>query len=1238
MKLLRITILLLVCLKVQLGVSQNSTCSSAAPFCTGQTMSYPAGVNSGQAQTGPNYGCLGSEPNPAWFFMQMASSGSMSITMSAANDIDFICWGPFSTLAGACGSLTGSNIQSCSYSGSNTETCTIANALPGEFYIMLITNFSNSNQTITFNQSNSGSSAASTNCGFVCVVSPTVSAPICGGQSVTLSIGPGTSTAVNSYTWSGPSFSSTAASNVIQTLTVSTLYTVAATSSAIVNGSAYSQTCQAVVLASVVPLPNFSITPTATSVCQGTSFSVSLSFTPSSAVAGNLYSWNSASSGVSNATASAIVLTPPLAPASLTVSTLVYSVTATPATTMAVCPITKTMTVTLNNPQKPNIVPPNPTCDIFSAFQLSATPGGGTWTGVPAVSQTGFFTPSLSAIPGSTVNYKVNVANCVVTNSMFVSVSKYYSAALSSTLSLICVQDPLIKLMNIVQNTLTGSWSGTQVDTNYFNPSALATGTYYLTYSTTSWPNPTVCPNSTVLAVPLFNPPSPTLTVIQPTCTNAQTVILTANPSGGVWSGATGVSPSGIQTPSINIPGTSTVSYAAGIGTCIASSSATFHVSKFNSAALNGSVPPLCATNAPVNLLGYVTSTTGIWSGLGVMSNNLFSPANLQTNTYIATYYNASSPNPTLCPDSRTMSISVLNPPTPVISQVGPFCSVDASVQLSVTPATGQWVPTIYLSPNGVFSPTASSAGLNAVQYIIGTNTCNVMQTLLISTEAFVTSKIISTIPDLCTTTPQMILSPITQNNLGSWVGSGIVGGAFDPAKSGAGTFTISYNTSSYPSSLCPDHSTLSVNVFSLAIPTIMSAGPFCNKSLPSQVEVSPVGGVFSAAISAAISTNGLFNPAFAKIGDNIVSYSISSGPCIADAQLHISVEEFVSADFLNLGQPGYCSNDFPFNLNSLVQNPGGLWRGDAAVEGIMFNPEKAYEGINTVTYQTHSNPSFFLCPDTKTLNILVKNLPVIKASASINSGCVPFTISFKSTGKEEDVYSWNFGDGIRTENLEAEHVYKTPGTYTVVFNYADREALGCSTQVVLNAIKVFESPATDFSFSPEEITIANSDVLFTNTSPNLANNRYEWTFEGLNQSNEISPLIYFPMVGKYKVTLNATNIYDCKSEISKIIDVKNIFEIYIPNSFTPNFDGLNDFFKPIFSPYGLDSKSYNLQIFDRWGKELFSTADYLTGWDGSINNKGDDPLKNDAYVFKLQYKDMNGQVYNKMGEVILLK
>src|SRR6187549_3298041 len=92
----------------------NNNCANASPFCTGQTMNFPATTGVPNSQAGPYYGCLGSQPNPAWFFFQVNTGGPMNISMAAAQDIDFICWGPFSSLSGACSNLVQSNVQSCS--------------------------------------------------------------------------------------------------------------------------------------------------------------------------------------------------------------------------------------------------------------------------------------------------------------------------------------------------------------------------------------------------------------------------------------------------------------------------------------------------------------------------------------------------------------------------------------------------------------------------------------------------------------------------------------------------------------------------------------------------------------------------------------------------------------------------------------------------------------------------------------------------------------------------------------------------------------------------------------------------------------------------------------------------------------------------------------------------------------------------------------------------------------------
>ncbi|NVO20958.1 MAG: hypothetical protein HXX13_14755 [Bacteroidetes bacterium] len=165
--------------------STASSCETADVFCGSNAYSFPAGTNSGNAQPGPNYGCLGSTPNPAWYFMNVGLSGEIIIDMSGNpnRDIDFICWGPFTSPTGACTQgLTLSTIVDCSYSANWTETCTIPNAQQGEFYLLMITNFSNQPCEVTFAQSNYGQPGAGlTNCEIVlnCSMVYLSSAPSC---------------------------------------------------------------------------------------------------------------------------------------------------------------------------------------------------------------------------------------------------------------------------------------------------------------------------------------------------------------------------------------------------------------------------------------------------------------------------------------------------------------------------------------------------------------------------------------------------------------------------------------------------------------------------------------------------------------------------------------------------------------------------------------------------------------------------------------------------------------------------------------------------------------------------------------------------------------------------------------------------------------------------------------------------------------------------------------------------
>ncbi len=159
----------------------NIICDNAENFCIGEG---GALVNSniiGIPSTGP-IACLTTAPNPTWNIIQIGSDGLIEIQIDQVDDegigldVDYALWGPFESLELACGNLDlgcpepsdcpgipytpefypFGNIADCSWSAASTETLTIDNAIAGEIYILLVTNFSDDPGSITIEQTNGG--------------------------------------------------------------------------------------------------------------------------------------------------------------------------------------------------------------------------------------------------------------------------------------------------------------------------------------------------------------------------------------------------------------------------------------------------------------------------------------------------------------------------------------------------------------------------------------------------------------------------------------------------------------------------------------------------------------------------------------------------------------------------------------------------------------------------------------------------------------------------------------------------------------------------------------------------------------------------------------------------------------------------------------------------------------------------------------------------------------------------
>lgn len=111
----------------------------------------------------------------------------------------------------------------------------------------------------------------------------------------------------------------------------------------------------------------------------------------------------------------------------------------------------------------------------------------------------------------------------------------------------------------------------------------------------------------------------------------------------------------------------------------------------------------------------------------------------------------------------------------------------------------------------------------------------------------------------------------------------------------------------------------------------------------------------------------------------------------------------------------------------------------------------------------------------------------------------------------------------------------------------------------------------------------------------------------------QVNPVRTFLQDGRYAYTL--TN--KC-GDFRKVLDINFTncqCPVYIANAFTPNGDNVNDFFEPVFD---CDVKNYLIRIFDRWGKEVFSTRDIMHMWNGEDKKGRDLPVG--VYNYKLRY------------------
>ncbi|WP_123848822.1 PKD domain-containing protein [Chitinophaga lutea] len=194
----------------------------------------------------------------------------------------------------------------------------------------------------------------------------------------------------------------------------------------------------------------------------------------------------------------------------------------------------------------------------------------------------------------------------------------------------------------------------------------------------------------------------------------------------------------------------------------------------------------------------------------------------------------------------------------------------------------------------------------------------------------------------------------------------------------------------------------------------------------------------------------------------------------------------------------------------------------------------------------------------------------------------------------------------------------KDTTTYTVTVT----DTLGCPKAVTADVTINVVPPVPAF---------AGNDTILIKGRPFQLNGtggfRYEWSpADGLSSTNIPNPLTTIDRAFTYHLKVYTKE--GCLGEDDINLRFMAGPEIYVPNAFSPNGDGLNDLFRPI--PVGITRLDY-FRVYNRWGQLVYNTQEYMKGWDG----RGAD---NGTYVWVVGGLNDTGQMVEYKGTVVLIR
>ncbi|MCW3078502.1 MAG: hypothetical protein JWO32_3111, partial [Bacteroidetes bacterium] len=867
---------------------------------------------------------------------------------------------------------------------------------------------------------------------------------------------------------------------------------------------------------------------------------------------------------------------------------------ASPLTTTYVLTVNRNTCITTDTSKV--IVNPVPTLTV-TALNNTICAGGSTniaisgansYTWFPVTSLNSNTLASVIASPTANINYTVtgvNIYGCSTSSIASVVVNPLPLVSTVSN-SMCAGQSATINANGAVNYT----WSPSATLSSSVSPTVTASPVSTTVYSVTGT-DANGCSNTATASV-IVNP-LPNLSTSDATiCMGGSTSLSVTGANSYTWSPPTALNSSTattvISNPTANITYSITGSDAMG---CISTTLSTVIVNP---------VPNLSTTSSTI-----CSGDSGTLTANGALSYSWIPAGALNTNTLATvianptanTTYTVIGSNAFGCSSSSVATVLVNSLP-PLTASSDTICEGQSTTLVASGASNYTWSPSSSLNSSSNSTVTATPPA-SVVYTVTGaaTNGCTVAAT---------STLIVNLLPSLSLASNTLcfgLTAPLTASGAATytWLPSGSLSSGGNSLVIANPTVTTIYTVTGMSAQGCVKTLTTSVLVNNL--PVLSTADATMCAGSPVNLSVSgantytwvPVTGL-GTATGSIVSANPTTTTTYSVTGQDLngcTSSSVSQVVVNPLPPVSVTAPSVICAgQSANLLANGAVSYTWSNSVNTPSQTVSPLLPTTYTVTGEDVN------GCKKTVIQF--------------LNVLIQPTLSISGTPTVCTGKQIYLTAMGGSG-----YTWDNGD--TTAVISVNPFGNT--NYTV-----SSGIVPCNSSTVF-AVTVYTPAAINSYAQPPTMIYGLSSTLFGN---GLSGSSYNWSGPGINCVNCSENVVSPEVSSVYTVTITDNN--GCVLTNTVLVDVELICgDVFLPSGFSPNNDGFND----TWCVFGNCVKTFNLQVFNRWGEKIFESEEKDHCWDGTYSGV----IQNDA-VFMYQFSAtlVNGQKVIKKGNVTLVR